>query len=37
MKDLDTASEIEILREYDLDDGYFSSIAGVAQSRGDSG
>jgi hypothetical protein len=31
MKDLDAASQFEILREYAQDDGYFSSIAGVAK------
>jgi hypothetical protein len=36
-KDLDAASKIEILREYAQDDGCLSSIAGVAQSRDDSG
>jgi hypothetical protein len=36
MKDLDAASEIEILREYAQDDSHFSSIVGAAQSRDDS-
>jgi hypothetical protein len=33
----DAVSEIEILREYAQDDGYFSLIAGVAKPRDDSG
>jgi hypothetical protein len=37
MNDLDAASQFKILREYAQDDGYFSSFAGVAQSREDSG
>jgi hypothetical protein len=32
MKDLDAASEIEILREYAQDDGNFSSIAGCGEA-----